>query len=547
MHGQADAYLDEAGQAGETLLFARNVNGLAFENNDISNYGSGLGLLKITDAVISGNDFSSLQKDGIQGAEWRDLEISGNYFHDFFGSANSLNHDDMIQMWGRNADTLSENVRISGNILNSNGNVSQGIFIRNEDFGKDSEAGGYFRNLEITDNVVFTGAPHAITAADVNGLKMNSNTVIWNHDEEDPRSSSMPWIMAKNSESVSVQNNISGKYRIIDNKGTVDVSDNVKLDYKNSDSPYYAHEHFANITSEIESPSDFFLQPGSLLAGMGSRIDLASFLSGESVDVPEDTSEPAPEKPQMEEPDEQESDVKGDSGEAGEVDEPESEAEPDLEPAPEPDGEPAVIGSLAEKLALQGSTLLDLDFASGLRDVSDDQSNLELRGAEAETAFGVRDGEEVFHLSDDAKINIGKGSDKFSNLTDFAIGLDMAKDAADGSGGLLSLHTVFELDVLADGSLSFWLKTDEGRFGIRTDKNILSDTKRHDLDVVYSDQKDMLTLYLDGKNVGQTDASGQTGSVPWWPLTLGESWGDTVDSTVYDLSVVSQMGDLQVA
>ncbi len=263
-------------QAGSGILL-RNVGGVLFADNLVEGYNHGLGLMEVDGAVISGNEFRALQGDGIRGAGWRNVEILGNHLHDFLGSDQLVNHSDLIQIFGRNAGTLTENIVIDGNVLMASGlGGSQSIFIRNEEFGApDDPTAGRYRNITVTDNLIYNAHTWGIYVADTDGVRVENNTALWNTEArivaEGVAHSLPPEIFVLNSRDAILRGNIAAKVRIAEGEGV--MSDNFSPDYADPASPDYVGVHVPGVRlGSAARVEDLRISATSPHVGLGAAI-----------------------------------------------------------------------------------------------------------------------------------------------------------------------------------------------------------------------------------------------------------------------------------
>jgi parallel beta-helix repeat protein len=237
-------------QAGNGIL-VRNAGGILFADNLVEGYNHGLGLSGVDGAVISGNAFRALQGDGIRGAGLRNARILGNRLHDFLGSDQLVNHSDLIQIFGRNAETLTENILIAGNVLMASGlGGSQSIFIRNEEFGAaDDPTAGRYRNITVADNLIYNAHTWGIYVADTDGVRIENNTALWNTEarivSEGEARSLPPEILVLNSRGAILRGNIAAKVRLAESEGVLSGSFNP--DYTHPASPDYVGRHIPGV------------------------------------------------------------------------------------------------------------------------------------------------------------------------------------------------------------------------------------------------------------------------------------------------------------
>ena len=169
------------GTNGNSLANIRASSGIVLEGNTISNYFQGIGLTDVRNSRIFGNEIFAMQGDGIRMVMVENVTIDSNYIHDFLGSANSLNHDDMIQLWSVGATYASSGLKIVNNVLDSGqGAGSQSIFLRNEIAeGSDFEAWAY-KDFVIENNYIANGHVHGISVGEVDGISIANNTLVRN-------------------------------------------------------------------------------------------------------------------------------------------------------------------------------------------------------------------------------------------------------------------------------------------------------------------------------------------------------------------------------
>jgi parallel beta-helix repeat protein len=184
MVGQATAFNDGTTTVAENAILVMHSSGIILAGNSIENYNRGIYMKATNDIVIENNEIKELQGDGMQFAQVKNLLIKDNYMHDFLGSAESKNHDDMIQFWTSGTTTPSSNITITGNILDSgNGAASQGIFLGNEVVrANPANTAMYYQNVVIENNFVRNGEGNAIAVYYTNGLKINDNAVLYDAD-----------------------------------------------------------------------------------------------------------------------------------------------------------------------------------------------------------------------------------------------------------------------------------------------------------------------------------------------------------------------------
>ncbi|MFA9230634.1 MAG: LamG-like jellyroll fold domain-containing protein [Microgenomates group bacterium] len=559
MTGTANGFLSETGTAtkGDNCALIRNSQQISIIDNTISNYNHGMAFLEIKGLEFSGNDVSQLQGDGFRGGGLQNIDISGNHFHDFYGSTQTLNHSDMIQIWGTHAVTLTQNVSITGNILDAgSGAATQTIFIRNDAFGAGTSAvNGYFKNITVSDNVISNGTYHGIMVSDTNGVNVTSNTVLWNQHamtHTTPTSganSAAPKISVNNSLGVTIVDNLASSISTSAANQVV-AGTNYLLNYTNPDSANYYQKHVLNLTALGDGDiRDLMLRPdspiwgnfgSSLSSGATSTSGVQAVLCQEKVD--------------------------GDAlaldfsaafciGKTGLIDPATAKAVWtfsdgttttgwDVRHSFTKPGDYAVTLKLVNNLGQTDSitraihvddpTLFSFNFDAGLKDGSLNHMNTVLKGSTLASA-GTGLAGKGFHLTSATALTVDKANLQLFNLDAFDINLDFRKDSATGTGGLLNLQNTMDAKVLSGGAIQFVLKTTAGNFSVTTAPGVLADQKWHDISFRYDG--DSIDIVVDGKVCGSSPASGTTAPQAAWGLVLGSPWSPPVNGMVDNFSM----------
>ncbi len=110
-------------------VFMLRSHTITLSNNVLRDLPRGIAMSASSAIKITGNEFFAIETQGINGAASSDVEISGNYCHDFIASP----HLDMIQFWTGNSIAGSESVTIRDNVFTqpvpAEGQPMQGIAI----------------------------------------------------------------------------------------------------------------------------------------------------------------------------------------------------------------------------------------------------------------------------------------------------------------------------------------------------------------------------------------------------------------------------------
>ena len=269
MDSTADAMWTQTNPPAESAITIRNCQDIDILGNEITDYKNGIVYLEVTGLNISENDISGLQGDALKGGGIQEVVISNNYIHDFYGATQDVNHSDMIQIFGTGRSIVTNNVEIFGNILdNGDGAATQGIFIRNEDW----QDNGFFQNISIHDNVVYSAMPQGIGVNTTDGLDIYNNTVLWSQEAGylrtagDTELSAAPRIIVANSTNASVEDNLVGDSSMF---GVKLGGSNYIVDYNNPSAGNYVGNHVVNFAGNgTNNLADLLLDSDSPLYGL---------------------------------------------------------------------------------------------------------------------------------------------------------------------------------------------------------------------------------------------------------------------------------------
>ena len=564
MESRADGFLDYSGDVtvGEHAAILRDSENITFSHNTIENYNVGVAYLELVGLTMVGNDVSGIQGDGFRGGGIQNVLMADNHMHDFYGSVQTINHSDMIQIWGNAVDTVTRNVVIRDNVLDAgNGAATQGILILNEHFDRT----GYYDNIEIYNNVIHNGLQQGIGVDHVKELSVYNNTLLWNEsattvtqDGFDPFTA-FPRLIIRDSPNARIEDNIAGESIVNE---VLLTENNLILNFKDAGDPNYYKNHFTNISGlgdlnlrdlafNEDSPYRFeygaaltsnpFLASGDIaratpaggdeavirqtnlegsLDGMRLSADMSLLETGnltdsnvtvrwtfsdgtvrEGIEVIHIFKDPGIHSVELE----------------------------ILQGGKE-------VSSLTRKLKAESPELLDLDFNLNASDQTQHQSELEVR-ANASVAFvDAREGK-GFKINADNKILVDRDNTQFTQLETFELKVGFKNDSADGDGIIAMLYQAFELGITSDGRLNFSLRTDEGQFAIASQAKIFTDTDWHDIVVTYDGPANKLQLSVDGTVVAVGQASGMTTGNAGFDLVVGALFSGSASGTVDDFSL----------
>jgi hypothetical protein len=279
----ADSFFDpanpRASNGGEMGLI-RWSEGVTVAGSRIAGYLHGLQFFETTGITVSGNEITAIIGDGIRLAGVQNVLIENNHLHDFYATTNEYTHADFIQMWSHNAEIVSRNITVRGNVMDAgNGNSAQGIWMGNEAAG----AGYVYRDITITDNLIYTGNPNGIGIGTADGVRIENNTILWNPQattlyEGVPRSWPPRIRLADNIRNAEVHDNITfdvARWNLNGPPlGDVRMSGNVTVSYTPGQANYVGN-HFAGVAGGGDiGPAGWRLRDGSPWIGAGSSTTL---------------------------------------------------------------------------------------------------------------------------------------------------------------------------------------------------------------------------------------------------------------------------------
>jgi hypothetical protein len=519
----ADSTLTNEADKAETVGLFRSSSDVEFSGNTVSGYYNGVGFGETDKIVVSNNEISEMQGDGLRFGTVQDVEIKDNYIHSFYGSLNDLNHTDLIQFWGTSAG-LTQDVTISGNVLMADDVAAQSIFIRNEQIKKDNAGSDYFTNFKITDNVVYNGNGHGISVADVDGLLVANNTIIWNPDakvlwEGEVPTSEEPRLLVFKSINADVFDNVAS---VIVGNDTTSEDGNFILDYDDPESDNYVGKHVADPFGATEL-SDLLILPTSP-AGNGTGAAGTQFPTGEFdgfIGIVTHETDPGDIHEYV-------FDAGLSVGADGGVTEEGYSFEWEFS-----DGTTANGIQVAKDFSgagnhtvtlkiLKGNELLDtvehdfevatkdifeLSFDSGLTDTSENGLEFFTQGAPGYVTGAVGKG---FALGGDDKLKIEPLSSGLTDLDRFGLVLDMKVSSESPSGIFVYQGEGFEGEVLDDGRVAFSLTTDVGTYRMTSDEAVFNDGQWHKIGIGYDSLTGKMQMFADGVLVANVGAEGST-------------------------------------
>lgn len=541
----AKTYLDvnySKEEVAQNAILLRNCYECIISNNEISHYNHGISILDVDTFTINKNNIHHMQGDGIRGGGWINCDISENHIHDFFGSSGSVNHMDMIQLWAVSATNyISSDVYIRRNILNAAvGCGTQSIFMRNEKVDQGLvDSSWYWKNIEISDNIIHNSHAHGITVAETIGLMIKNNTLIYDGLINPPMSLSRPSInINKNCIDVTVTNNICNSINGPDDM----ISDNnLELNYDDSFDTNHPSKIFINgMMNGDGNLSNLRLVPtmsGKNLGAVDSQFDMHTSTAQFVVFKTEGSYYKYSFDSTL-------SVLNGDflynqyirytpiwsiegllyeaHGPILEFEFQNSGVYEIILKIVDVDGE--IVSENFSYLKVESSMLLDLYVdTEGVVDHSDYNSTIVQPNP-------IIDGNtSSFFIGDTSILSVSKANKQLYNLPKFTYGMDI-KRVEDlktvGAGGLFFIHTAFNTYITETGDIKVdFINRDNVKFTAVSNTQPLNDSEQHNLIISYDglDNK-VLNVYIDDTLVASTFAEGYTQPYENWSLSFGYPW-----------------------
>ena len=548
--GRGDGFLSEDGDAqrGDSAFLVRDSRDVTIADSTFFGLNHAVGAVNTTGFRMIGNDVSGIQGDGFRGGGIQDALFEGNHFHDFYGSTQTLNHSDMIQLWSSNVGQINARVVIRDNVFDAGEMAAtQTIFIGHEAYGRPERGpSAAYEDITIEGNVIFNGARNGIVVTATKNAVIRDNTVLWSKDAttktnatSDP-TNDVPWIRASDMPGLVIENNVAPN--ISTGNGALDAAlraQNTVLDFLDASSPNYAYDHIVNLEGgdgdardlEIRADSPFFGVAGAPMSSPAGQQGVEALLSqspiagaplGVSLDAGLSRADGTP---------------LGEDGatyvwrldgglafEGATLDwvfDAPGRHMVTLE-VTAPDGRTDTIERAVDIAAPE---LAAFDFAQGVQDLSAYGAEVAIRGED-------HLGDGTFLLRPDTGLSMGRKEAQLTNLEAFEIEVGFAKSTAGATGALVGQHDRLEVGILPDGGIRFELNTTEGRFDVRTSPGLVLDAESHDLVLGFDAGAGTMTITLDGALVAEGPAGGMLTANGGHTLGLGKSFEPNVEAEI---------------
>ncbi|MBF9032137.1 hypothetical protein HKCCE3408_17190 [Rhodobacterales bacterium HKCCE3408] len=496
---------------GERLGMIQDSSDVAISGIEGSGYSMGLTFRDCDNVDVVGNELYAMQGDALRFVDTSHIMVADNYFHDFSGTTNEVNHADFVQLWPTSTTEVMRDITIVGNVFDTgDGSSVQGIY-----FGMPNSVqatGQNYQDVTVSDNLIYTASSNGIRIGSGTNITIENNTVLYNSDayvvKASGNTSYEPRIVIGDQvTNATITDNITSKLVF---NGIGEVSGNYELSYRSSSDSSYVDNHFVNVADGgAIGPEGYQLLDSSPLVGKGASVSQpggAGDWTGGTVEVPVDTvvdvvvdPEPTPE--------------------------PAPAPKPTPEPTPEPDAGIVDVDN--------PETLLAVDFNGR---VVDDLSSYDSTFRDADNRFVVADGEDYgYRIGSGNFLRMDVGNEQIHSLSSFGFEMDIRLLDPTDSGRFLHFPRSFEASIARDGTIVFSLTTDQGTFEVTSGDVTLDDLNTHSFAVGYDSNAGLLSMSIDGEIVGKVEASGTTGDGAFHGLTVGSIWGNDVDAVVDDI------------
>ena len=532
----------------------KDTNNFTVVNNTFTDFHKAVVVERGTNVNISNNDISGIASDGINLSSVVNGKIQNNHLHDFASHPNTSAHKDMIQIWSKGGENASQNIDITGNILNSAaGTYTHGIMLK-------SENGKLHQDFVIENNLIYNAFTHGITLNNIKGASVQNNTVLHNMDSApDGSGLYVPRIhIGAQMQNTVVNDNVTHAITGTQWSG----SGNLIVQNTNPKAANYYGDLFVNaLAGKTATVSDLAVLPGSIIDTQNigvlfSQPDSTKLTSSGPTALMRSTEGTELQKGTVD------FDITKVTDGGKIVDTTGAKVTWDFGDGSTGTGLTAShhythAGTYTAKATItlsDGSKvvttktfgvdtpiILAADFENGAGDQSDLVNGVRTSGS---VSFVFDQGSKVAKLGSNGAITYARSSELYDN-TAYTIMADFRKDNASDQGKLISFANSFTIQI-KDNMISVSVSTDKGTKWIHTGANV-DNTAWHKLALTFSGSKGGADLYLDGKLIGSV--SGLSGATQVGlknhDLHVGSTNGDSFDGLVDNVAFLT--GDLSGA
>lgn len=533
-------------------LTAHYVDNLTIEDNDFSDFKSGISFAHVDGMIVHGNSFSGMRTTQIAGGHLDNADISGNNFADitpWISPTGGGDHGDFIHIWTTDTqEGPNLNISITDNFFKEGeaGGKILGIYIEDNNKGK-----GY-DNLVLEDNVIHNGNSQGFSIENATDVTIRNNTLLQSGGEVN----NAPGIhLTAGTNNVLIENNVTASiYGPAWQDATalnIVARDNLFVQSQNPDHDGYTDGLFLNPLVSNSDISDLLVLPGSAAEGVGAamtqyqpsdgavagivsenqdgfemlRVNVsAKLFYGSSSDL-----------------DLENADITWDFGD-GTTASGESATHAYLAPGTyditaqiqASDGATAVLHKTVE---VETPYALEVDFEGGYEDLTYISNDITTEDDPELVATEL--GTSVHLTNEDSVVKIADNDEIFDNKA-FSISLNFSTTAGSENDGMLIYFSANVYARFNDGELSVQGITDEGEsFHLTSDGANLNDNEWHQMIYTFDQGEGTAKLYLDGAEVDQiSNIEGAQKAGIGQDFYLGNPFGGSFTGLVDNLSFV---------
>lgn len=527
--------------------FGLSVQGsshIEIRGNEIRDFYRGSVIAQTAALVVADNNMHDIRMDGMNFAQVEQVLIENNHLHDFNRSLDSRDHADMIQFWTNQTDTPSKDIVIRGNILNSGkGYYTQSIFMRN-DLVDRGLAGKemYYKDMVIEENVIINAHLHGITVGETDGLTIANNTLIHNARSDGRKDDISLWTpqirVSQASENVRIVRNVAPT--VVGYSGQRDwvMESNFLVQDRNPRRPnYYDSVFVAAIAGNPQQLESFAYLPGGPLDGAGLGASRLAHLKKSNVLRPMLRALPDPvyrnrftfdARPTLRTTSTPEEDLRFSWAlESGQIRNGAEISHTFADPGQykvgltvtQPDGSEVKTETL---VTIPPVEVLRFDSASG--------EFTTWKNGIPELASGVAQSNGPAVIGQGRAVQEVHRDDiaPFFEARDFDLQFRIrSAEGFDTGGEILRVHGTLLVNSSSRGILEVELMTSTAdRLRLRARRNNVLDGAWHDIRLVYSASRGLMTIFIDGAEVASGRSSGKLKPLQHWGLSFGNPFGN---------------------
>lgn len=526
LHGSIDGNYNNDG----FILNVKDSSNLLLSNNSFHDANKAA-LIYTSDGVqILNNDIYDIRSDGFDFIGVVNLNIIGNDFINFHPA--SGDHADAIQFWNNGSPVSSGNVTITNNtFLQGSGDEFQSIFI-------SDHAGLPYYNFTISENVIYNGSPHGITAFAGTDFIITNNTLL-----KSPTGQHVPVILIGDPAGpIQVSNNVSTLR--LDISTFVTSSNNIEPQNVDSTLPtYYGNLFFDAFSGASAIVEDFIPLPGSLL-NSGTFIGAFAYSSITDTLQAQASSETyygTADGLKVTFDGSHTTDIDGNPGDVGVT------YQWDF-------GD----GTTGEGMVVNHTYAEERDFTATLtvtRNGASDNTTHTVTTADphliqitdasspdiVSLAPNMTAADSSLQFDGSGYVNLGRSAELFG-LDQMHISFDIkATELSSGSGTLLYSHERYAISLNGD-ALTFAMFTGEGtRNALTIDNTSILDGQSHNIAMSFDSATGIITVFIDNAEAGSLPGVvGSIAGVGHWDVVLGGTlWGDYFNGELDNVNIWS--------